>query len=447
MPLYSVNDLAGGNPGENRPTPRTLPEPDESRTMPIPRIGRRKAERRRLLLLGSVGALLVAAPIALIGFFDDQEPIAAPGSVSPPGSSVPAGGGVMNGYSKEPASRVVPDSGWRLTHVARSKAGTVVRTHHSGKIEDTTTGWVDLGGSAGGDPVALTDVQGRMAAFVVSTEGVLTYDPQIDPDAEQPGTWLELGGRDLVGTPAVAQDSLGRMFAFVRSADGTVWETHETTAGTGAWSGLQDTGVPPVQDDPVVHINAQDELTLFALGTDGVLRTRSQHQPGGDTWSPPRAIHGTVGTSPAVAIDFQDRLQLFALDPSGEVRQSTELGPYDRWTDWRGWESWRTGPALFAERPGVAMDAKGSLVVFARDAGGAVHESFQSGPGRTGWKEWKDRGGDVVELTAVARDFSKRLCVYGIGSDGSLTRIRQSGPAAGPWTSWATDLAGDLATG
>ncbi|WP_258342760.1 hypothetical protein [Saccharopolyspora gregorii] len=73
MPLYSVNDLSGGNPGENRPTPRTLPEPDESRTMPIPRIGRRKAERRRLLLLGSVGALLVAAPIALIGFFDDQD--------------------------------------------------------------------------------------------------------------------------------------------------------------------------------------------------------------------------------------------------------------------------------------------------------------------------------------------------------------------------------------
>ncbi|WP_433870150.1 hypothetical protein [Saccharopolyspora sp. CA-218241] len=448
MPLYSVNDLSGESPEESRPAnPQRLPEPDEVSTIPIPRIRARGGDRKRLLAVGAVGALLIAAPIGMIGIFRDaDQPSAAPGPQAPHAPSQP-GGGVMNGYSEQHAAAAMPDSAWRVTHVARSELDTVVRTRESEPAADTSAGWTDLGGSVAGDPVVLTDVHGRMAAFAVGTDGGLTYNPQVDPGAERSGEWQGLGGHDLVGTPAAAQDSLGRLFVFVRSASGTLWETHETMAGTGRWTGLRTMSTPPVADDPVVQVNARHVLKLFALGADGVVWTHSQLHPGGDGWSPARGITGSVASSPAVALDHQGRLQLFAVDPTGEILQSSELGPdANRWTHWRSWETWRSGPEVFAERPEVAMDAKGSLVVFARDTEGTVHESFQSGPGRTGWKEWQDRGGDLVDLTAVVKDFEGRLCVYGIGADGSLTRTRQSGPAAGPWHEWSTNLQGNLST-
>ncbi|GAA4861040.1 hypothetical protein GCM10023222_11060 [Saccharopolyspora cebuensis] len=450
MPLYSVNDQSGGSSGGSRPPhAQRSPEPDDFPTAPIPKVRSRSVERRSLLVVCLVGALLITAPIALVGFFRGTD-AAAPGSASPPAAesaptpSVP-GGGVMNGYSEQHAAAAMPDNAWRITHVARSELGTVVRTHQSDPAADAGAGWTDLGGSVAGDPVVLTDVQGRMAAFAVGTDGGLSYNPQVDPGAERPGEWRGLGGQDLVGTPAAAQDSLGRLFVFARSAGGTLWETHEAQAGTGRWTGLRAMSTPPVEDDPAVQINAQHELKLFALGAGGVVWTHSQVRPGGDEWTPARGITGTVASTPAVALDHQNRLQLFAVDPAGDVLQSSELGPgANRWTDWRSWENWRSGPQVFAERPEVVMDAKGSLVVFARDTEGTVHESFQSGPGRTGWKEWQDRGGDLVDLTAAVKDFEGRLCVYGIGADGSLTRTRQSGPAEGPWHEWSTNLQGNL---
>ncbi|GAA3361842.1 hypothetical protein GCM10020366_47400 [Saccharopolyspora gregorii] len=447
MPLFSVNDQSGNSlRGRDSSEPARWLGADDAPTIPLPKIRSRRSDRKRLLAVCLIGAALIATPFALVGLF-------VPKMVNADLSSAPVGplsegtmaGGFRPDYAREPAARAVLDGKWRLTHVARSKHGTVVRNHQRVPAQDTMAGWTDLGGSAAGNPVIVADLHERMAAFVVSADGSLSYNPQIEADSESPGRWQSLGGAQLTGTPAAAQDAAGRLHVFARSTAGGLWEVHENRAGEGVWSGLRELPGPPIADDPVVHVDSEHALKLFALGSDGVLRTHAQNVIGGDDWNPAQEVPGIAATSPAVAIDHEGRLQLFAGGPNGELMQSSELTPTtNTWTGWRTWREWRSGPGTFAGRPVVAMNAKGGLVVFARDASGGVHESWQAAGERTRWFTWQPHAGDLVELTAAVTDSAGKMVVYGIGGDGRLTRARQDGPSTGPWHEWDADLGGEL---
>lgn len=448
MPLFSVNDQSGNSPSRrDSAEPGQWPGFDESPTTPLPKIRSRSGERKRLVVACLVGAALIATPIALVGLVRSSAVSAgAPGVLGePPFPAVREDDGVKPGYSTRPAARASLDSKWRLLHVARSDHGTVVRTHQLVPAEDAMAGWTDLGGSAAGNPVTVADINDRMAAFVVGTDGSLSYNPQIEADAESPGRWTKLGGAQLTGTPAAAQDAMGRLHVFARSTTGALWEIHESRAGEGTWSGLRELPGPPIQDDPVAHIDSRHTLKVFALGSNGVLRTHTQNVTGGDDWGPAQEVPGIASTSPAAALDHDGKLQLFARGPNGELVQSSELNPTtNTWTGWRNWREWRSEPGTFIGRPVVEMGAKGGLAVFARDANGAVWESWQSEKDRSKWFTWQPHGGDLAELTAAVKDSVGKMIVYGIGRDGALTRTRQDGPSTGPWHEWSTNLGGEL---
>ncbi|MEU6128247.1 hypothetical protein ABZ805_03640 [Saccharopolyspora sp. NPDC047091] len=396
-----------------------------------------------------LGAALLATPIVLVGLFVPNavnlDDLSLPGSpVAPLEERTPADE-FQPGYGREPAARAILDGKWRLTHLARSKQGTVARTHQLTPAQDDMAGWTDLGGNAAGNPVAVLDSHKRMAAFVVGTDGSLSYNPQVEADAPEPGTWQDLGGAQLIGTPAAAQDATGRLHVFARSAAGGLWETHESRAGEGGWTGLREIPGPPIQDDPAVHIDSQHTLKVFALGSDGVVRTHSQAVLGGDEWDPAQEVPGIAAISPAVIVDEFGKMHLFAQGINGEILQSTERDAVTNvWSGWRTWRQWRTEPGTFADRPMVAMGATGILVVFTRDANGAVYESWQAESQRSRWFTWQPHEGDVAELTAAVKDSAGKMVVYAIARDGTLTRTRQDSPSSGPWHEWATDLGGEL---
>ncbi|MBB5068018.1 hypothetical protein [Saccharopolyspora gloriosae] len=395
-----------------------------------------------------LGAALLATPILLVGWFvpnavtlDDES---FPGSPVAPLEDGPSDG-FRPDYARDPAARAVLDGKWRLTHLARSKQGTVVRTHQIAPAQDEMAGWTDLGGSAAGNPVTVPDSDKRMAAFVIGADGSLSYNPQVEADASAPGTWQDLGGAQLIGTPAAAQDATGRLHVFARSTAGGLWETHQSRADEGGWTGLREIPGPPIQDDPVVHVDSQHTLKLFALGGDGVVRTHAQAALGADEWNPAQQVPGIAATSPSVILDEFGKLHLFAQGPDGEIVQSSERDTATNvWSGWRTWRQWRSEPGAFAGRPMVATGATGILVLFARDANGAVHESWQSESQRFRWYPWQPHEGDLAELTAAVKDSAGKMVVYGIGRDGSLTRTRQDSPSSGPWHEWSTDLGGEL---
>lgn len=434
MPRGSADDHS-----DNDAPSRTFEHDSAARTVRI-----RTANRRpntRLLVLACVGGLLlIAAPPVAFSLFGPNRPLLTDTPSTATRSLVPD----RPVPPRKPASSANRDATGRLVVLGRALDGSVQR-NYQGKPAKGSVGWHSLGGNIQGKPVLVvgpgTDYE--MSAFAIDPQGKLRQHPSVSAMRTASENWKDLGGRNLVGTPAVALDSNDRFVVVARATDGKLWVRYQTGERERDWSHWHPLPGPPVLGDPVIHRDGQNRLRVFALGSDHVIRTLTQEEPGIDEWSPGEIPGAVANASPAVTTDGRDRLHVFTIDPEGTLRTTVETEPASG--TWRDWDS-HPGPPLTG-KPIASNDANNTVVAFAihRDTRHLMHlyeDPERSGPDSTEWGEWEDLGGSLTELLSTVNDANGHLVVFGIGTNGTMAQNYQENRASGPWHGWDHSFGG-----
>ncbi|GAB2677865.1 hypothetical protein GCM10027271_43510 [Saccharopolyspora gloriosae] len=385
-----------------------------------------RKDRRFMLAAGLGGIGLIVTPPAVFALLTNarhaQDDPAARPRLSP-----------------DPGGPVHSDEQNRIVVLAKGTDLAVLRNHQSTSQEGATGDWLDLGERAAGQPIGIIDRDGRLAAFVINTAGVLRYAEQIAPSEQAAPRWRSLGGGELVGSPAAAQNSAGLLVVAARDRAGALWETHQYPSG--GWSEPHRLPGPPVRDDPVLRTNPGGALALFALGRDGRVRAHSEQGSNSGEWLPASDIPGTVETSPATIIDKQQRQRLYSIRADGTMWENVETAASSG--QWRGWREFGLG-GPFAGRPVTVADGNNTLVVLARHEDGTVWERFQRDRADDRWSLWKRLHGDLAELVGAAQDANGVLVVFGIGRDGVMQRNYQVKGQRTPWSGWHADFGGEF---
>ncbi|MCX2730517.1 hypothetical protein OOZ19_09710 [Saccharopolyspora sp. NFXS83] len=374
--------------------------------------------------LGGIG--LIVAPPSVFGLLTSARP-EEDGTAARPRLSPDPGGPV---HSDEQNQIVVLAKGTDLA---------VQRNHQTTSRDGAAGDWLRLGERAAGQPISIIGRDGRLAAFVIDTAGSLRYAEQIAPSEQAAPRWQSLGGGELVGSPAASQSSAGLLAVAARDRGGALWETRQDLSG--GWSELRRLHGSPVRDDPVLRLNRDGALALFALGRDGRVRAHSERGEGSGEWLPAVDIPGVVETSPATIVDKQQRQRLYSIRADGTMWENVETAASSG--QWRGWREFGLG-GPFAGRPVAVADGNSTLVVLARHADGTVWERFQRNRAEDRWSLWKRLYGDLAELVGAAQDANGVLVVFGIGNNGAMQRNYQVKGQLTPWSGWHADFGGEF---
>jgi ligand-binding sensor domain-containing protein/signal transduction histidine kinase len=192
---------------------------------------------------------------------------------------------------------------------------------------------------------------------------------------------------------------------------------------------------------PVVGRNADGQLEVFRIDTDGELRHRWQKEGNGD-WSAWSSLGGSFFPGMAIITNTNGEMQVFAVDRvSKALACIRQKAPNSH--EWFGWMNLEG-----AIRPPVAVrqDKNGQIEVFAAGAdSNTVKHIWQSG---TGWSAWADLGGELQPGLLVARNRDGRLELFGIdATNNSLVHCWQAkAGATTEWTDW-TSLGGSILPG
>ncbi|MGN9813526.1 tachylectin-related carbohydrate-binding protein [Micromonospora sp. BQ11] len=144
----------------------------------------------------------------------------------------PLGG---SGFAGRPV--VVAGANGAATVLVNTAAGTPqVATWQAGAL---TSGWTSLGDTGlTGTPSTVLLPGPRLMVFGTHTDGSVRTQVQ-NTDGTWPATWTTIGASAVVpqGAPtAVLSPTSGRVWVFVRGADGTIYGSVQTAAGSATWN-------------------------------------------------------------------------------------------------------------------------------------------------------------------------------------------------------------------
>ncbi len=141
------------------------------------------------------------------------------------------------------------------------------------------SGWVGMGKPNGvrlGSPVVSQNQDGRLELFASGDDGGIWHKWQVAPNSFWSG-WASLGtvlftsfsGSD----PVVGLQSSGRMALFVLGSDGLLWHIVQTAPSSswGLWSNLGKPAGASLTNQLAVARNLDGSLEIFAVGSDGAL--------------------------------------------------------------------------------------------------------------------------------------------------------------------------------
>ncbi len=229
------------------------------------------------------------------------------------------------------------------------------------------------GGVSGNAPALARNATGSLETVVVADDGTVAYRAQAAAGGPDWTAWESL--RPLAGlacaTPVLAQGTDRSLSVFVMQySDMTVWQaSHQPGASWSDWTPL---GSPPgvTRLDPLgmaAAANADGRLEVFASDTTAVWH-RWQEQPGG-TWSDwfslgtPEGLAGTymprLGTL-VVAGDADGQLFVFVLPSDGAVRYRQQNPHFTG-----GWEPWQRLTVSWFADLGVGLDAGNRMLIIA----------------------------------------------------------------------------------
>jgi hypothetical protein len=154
------------------------------------------------------------------------------------------------------------------------------------------TGWRSHGGQLKDNPAAVK-TGGNLHVFVRGLDDQLWWNVIFTDDTTR--GWIPLGGR-LTSGPAVAVADSGNLAVVVRGTDGAVWMLRVQPLSTGVTSGWSSIGGQIIGNPALIN----DTLTVLATGTDNVLWYNSENGCCFPTWT---NLNGFLTSGPAASLD------------------------------------------------------------------------------------------------------------------------------------------------
>ena len=147
-------------------------------------------------------------------------------------------------------------------------------------------------------------------------------------------------------------------------------------------------------------------------------------------------VAGTVG------LDAQGQLEVFAVGTDGALWQIQQ----ERTPNSLGWSNWLSlgnPPGVQIGVPGgsapvVGTNQDGRLEVFLVASDSALWHNWQVNTTGGGWSGWQSMGGSLQMLPGVGRNGDGRLEVFSVGTDSALWHVWQVNTTGGGWSGWAS---------
>ena len=204
-----------------------------------------------------------------------------------------------------------------------------------------------------------------------------------------------------------------------------VVQVYDQAGPGGSWSEWESPAPGTViTSDPVVAVNADGRLEVFARGTDNALWHIWQTAPGGSLsgWAP-IAPGSAITSDPVAEINADGRLEVFARGTDSALWHLWQTAPGGGWSAWASLGGQLTSdPPVGISDPAVGINADGRLEVFARAYSDALYHTSQAAPAgpvvsRTEY-EYDNQGlaetpGVLGHLAAADPDLRRRLCARG----------------------------------
>jgi hypothetical protein len=208
--------------------------------------------------------------------------------------------------------------------------------------------WVSHGAPRGlllnSAPSVIAGEDGRLDVFIVSQEAALWRIAKTAADGGW-SDWVSHGSPSGVlfgsdSTPVVARSADGHLELFVVGNDGRLWQMRQTVAN-GGWSGWRPhdgpSGMKFLRLRPAVASGLDGRLDLFLVGDDASLwhlRQKGSNDGSSQWFSHGGPAEAGLAGSPAVAADADGEMQVFVMGTDGALWQLSQTGPSSGWSQW-----------------------------------------------------------------------------------------------------------------
>ncbi|MEU2514253.1 family 43 glycosylhydrolase [Streptomyces syringium] len=235
------------------------------------------------------------------------------------------------------APAVARNADGRLEVFALGPGGTAIaRRRQTSPGSLTWDAWDGgFGGPAGAPPVVTANADGRLEVFALAPGGSGIYHRWQETPNGAWAQWSRFG--TAAGTaPRVARDGSGRLTVAATAPSGVATFSRRQTVPSGGWDGWQ-----PMfgwtATAPALVADAAGRLDAFALSPGGArLSHRRQVTPGG-IWDPADDF-GEVGVRlavlPTATADATGRIHVFAVTTQGRIRTRVQDRPGSGWRPW-----------------------------------------------------------------------------------------------------------------
>lgn len=282
--------------------------------------------------------------------------------------------------------------------------------------------WVNMGGMAASDPVAVSNSTGGNTVFARFTDDNLYCNKQNGAAGSWSG-WVNLGGY-LAGKPAVGKSPDGRLDVFCRMIDGSIqhrWENYE--GGWQNWASLGGT----YYHDPVIGLNWDGRQEIFIRSSDNQLAHKWQLNDG--SWSSWSTMGGTLDGDPALGRTYDGRLEAYCRFNDGTVRRNYQNGA----TVGTGWSGWSSVGVTTSQDIAIGRKPDFKEHLFITNESGQITRRYQTANDGA-FSSAESLSGTATDAPVVTHLENGNLQVFTIRADGSVWGRTQN---ASGWSSWA----------
>ena len=284
--------------------------------------------------------------------------------------------------------------------------------------------WVNMGGVAASDPVAVTNRSGGNTVFARFTDDNLYCSTQNGPSGNW-STWTSLGG-PIAGRPAVGKSPDGRLDVFCRMFDGSISHRWENTSG--GWQNWASLG-GSYSYDPVIGLNWEGRQEIFVRTNSDQLDHKWQLNDG--NWSGWASLGGTLDGSPVLGRTYDGRIEAYCRFTDGTVRRIYQNGK----TVGTSWSSWATTGASASKDIALGRKPDFKEHIFTTDNLGQLTRRYQT-TNDGAFSSAESLSGASDQAPIVGHMENGNLQIFTVRSDGSVWGRSQTSSG---WTSW-TDM-------
>lgn len=252
----------------------------------------------------------------------------------------------------------------------------------------------------------------------------------------------------VTGHAAIAVNGSGVVSLFARGNDNDIYQNYKLSS-TGSWSGwgkFNSVNGLQFKGDPVVAINQDGRLEVFARGPDGYLWHISQKLASdGGGWTNWTSIPSTIIGDVSVIKNASGVLEVFERSSDNSIYHIYQHSPggcyngtnNDPGTCWNGW--YQMSSNSFSGDPIAILNQNGVTSVFAKGSDKDIYQNYSLSSGNwSGWGKISSTHSFNSDPIAI-KNADGRLEVFSEGSDGNIWHIAQKlASDGGGWTNWAT---------